>query len=91
MRGRLYRFLVAQELRTRGSHSHTVIHNASTAAGSSNGVNSAPAVYLLNGATITINGATLPAMSGTAASGGSSTALNKMPPTVIVNYILRVL
>jgi microcystin-dependent protein len=28
---------------------------------------------------------------GTAASGGSGTALNKMPPAVIVNYLLRVL
>jgi hypothetical protein len=37
------------------------------------------------------NAATLPAMTGTAASGGSGTAINKMPPAVIVNYLLRVL
>jgi hypothetical protein len=40
--------------------------------------------------TLTINSATLPSMSGTAASGGSDTALNKMPPTQITNMIVVV-
>jgi microcystin-dependent protein len=34
---------------------------------------------------------TLPQMSGTAASGGSGAGVNKVQPTVVVNYILRVL
>jgi microcystin-dependent protein len=74
-----------------GSHSHTATTTAVTPSGAGNGVNSAPVVYLLNTGAVTVNANTLPAMSGTAASGGSGTAVNKMPPTVIVNYILRVL
>ncbi len=68
-----------------GSHQHTV-HDynqseATTGAGTNAGTLSSGASAL----------ATLPAMSGTAASGGSGTALNKMPPTMILPCLLRII
>ena len=43
------------------------------------------------GTTSAIATAAASAVSGNVPSGGSGTALNKLPPTIIVNYILRVL
>ena len=71
-----------------GSHNHT-LNNATgvirTGGGAATGAAGGQS------SDITANAATLPAMTGTAASGGSGTAINKMPPAVIVNYLLRVL
>jgi microcystin-dependent protein len=68
-----------------GSHTHTSdgIHNGATTPVSGTGF-SAPTSL----STATISPATLPAMSGTAASGGSGTSHNNVQPTMICNYIL---
>jgi microcystin-dependent protein len=73
-----------------GSHSHTLNNATSIVRGQAGG----SIVAGSSGATvndITENAATLPAMSGTAASGGSGTAVNNVPPAIMVNYVLRVL
>jgi microcystin-dependent protein len=71
-----------------GSHAHGISPTAAVITGlcQAGGTFSGAAA----GATATQNG-TLPQLAGTAASGGSGAAVNNMPPTVIVNYILRVL
>jgi microcystin-dependent protein len=68
-----------------GSHTHTSdgIHNGATTPVSGTGF-SAPTSL----STATISAATLPAMSGTAASGGSGASHNNVQPTMICNYIL---
>ena len=74
-----------------GAHTHLARHGATP-----NGANtSVPGSLGADSGAIANTGQmttdTLPAMSGTTPLGGSGTALNKMPPTVIVNYILRIL
>ena len=71
-----------------GSHSHTQF--GSTFNGQTSG-SQAISNFASGGANTATSAATLPAMTGTTPTGGSDTAVNKMPPTVIVNYILRVL
>lgn len=69
-----------------GSHTHTVVQNAAKfGGGNPNGGGTGTAN---TSATITNDDATLPAMSGTAATGGSGTALPIMPPTQISGITL---
>lgn len=70
-----------------GSHTHTATTTATAAQQSIYVGNGTGAVSLFS-AGITINAATLPAMSGTAASGGSGTPLLTVQPTTIVNKII---
>lgn len=69
-----------------GSHAHVVpsgAHSPNTYAGASSGDGAFAAQDT--------QAATLPAMSGTAASGGSGTAISRMPPAIVCNFILRVI
>ncbi len=72
-----------------GSHTHTVSGGieggtgAGVYSGGSSNTLPAPA------SAIVINAATLPAMSGTAASGGSGSALTTLPPLQIVTKIIK--
>jgi microcystin-dependent protein len=71
-----------------GSHNHTVTNGSSgvafTAVSSSGS-------GVPNATVITTSSTTLPAMSGTTPLGGSGTAFKIMQPSIIGNYILRVL
>lgn len=70
-----------------GNHTHTIA-SAAQAGSNSNGGSGGNAS---NGVTITGTGAsTLPAMTGTTPLGGSGTAKSKVPPTIVMNYILVV-
>jgi microcystin-dependent protein len=71
-----------------GAHTHTLIGANQT---TGNSYPSMKSDSNAQGVDSVVLSATLPAMSGTTPLGGSGTALNKMPPTVIVNYILRIL
>jgi microcystin-dependent protein len=73
-----------------GSHTHTLNNGTNVLHGAGGGSITGGASGLLAN-DITENAQTLPQMTGTAASGGSGTAVNNMPPAVIVNYLLRVL
>jgi microcystin-dependent protein len=73
-----------------GSHTHTLNNATNVLHGAGGGSITGGASGLLAN-DITENAQTLPQMTGTAASGGSGTAVNNMPPAVIVNYLLRVL
>lgn len=64
-----------------GSHSHSI-----TALSSTGGVNAGGGANF--GTVSATNPSTLPAMSGTAASGGSDTPLPIVQPTIITNYII---
>jgi microcystin-dependent protein len=67
-----------------GSHTHPInLGYTDQASVGSGGVK--------NDTGVSTQSATLPAMTGTAASGGSGTAVNNMPPAIMVNYILRIL
>jgi microcystin-dependent protein len=72
-----------------GSHSHGLPSDIVYQAGAVNSPGGSPAQRNIE--TRSTDAATLPAMTGTANNGVSPAAVNKMPPTIILNYILRVL
>lgn len=71
-----------------GSHVHTMDEPwaPGLAGNPSGGVISAS-----GSTTFTSNAAVLPQMTGTAASGGSGSAHQNMPPTIVCNYIIRII
>lgn len=72
-----------------GSHAHTTVLGTSSAFTNGPGPGSQVAATTSpSGSTAVINSATLPAMNGTAATGGSGTALNVTQPTIVCNYII---
>lgn len=71
-----------------GGHSHSVIGGISVGGGGTLNTISSTANNLTDATSI--QSATLPLMTGTTPLGGSAVALNNMPPTIILQYILRV-
>lgn len=67
-----------------GSHSHSY-----TSVSYSGGSDGGPNGYLVVQIGASTGAATLPAMSGTAASGGSGTPLQMIPPGIVLNFIVR--
>lgn len=72
-----------------GQGSHTHSYSGGTQLGNATGQSTAGSQgTVLSPGTLSINNATLPAMSGTAASGGSGTAFNTLPPGMVCNFLL---
>lgn len=69
-----------------GSHNHSITGNVIISGGGSASAGSPNAVFPASSA---IQAATLPQMSGTAASGGSATAVSKTQPTVFLNMMIK--
>lgn len=73
-----------------GLHSHG--YNGGTQIGGATGRSGGDGQgAVLSPGTLSINNATLPAMTGTAASGGSGTQIDNLQPSVVCNYIIKAL
>ena len=71
-----------------GSHTHTATTNAPVA--SAQGTSGPNNLLVTGTATITVNSATLPQMTGTTPLGGSGTAISRIQPSITMNYIIKI-